>query len=125
MEYLIIALQLIVGLSLINVWLVQPKKETPYRGGDAKTIIEEFQVYGLPVWSVYLIGTIKVLLGVLLIAGIWFPELILPAATGLALLLAGSISMHLKIGDPLIKSFPAALFFLMCLILIYFTYTMQ
>jgi len=124
MEYVIIALQLIVGLSLINVWLVQPKKETPYRGGDATTIFEEFQVYGLPLWSVYLIGAIKVLLGILLIAGIWFPMLKFPAATGLAILLAGSVSMHFRIGDPLIKSFPAALFLLMCATIAYFSYPM-
>lgn len=123
MEYVIIALQLIVGLSLINVWLVQPKKETPYRGGDATTIFEEFQVYGLPLWSVYVIGAIKVLLGILLIAGIWFPVLTFPAAIGLAILLAGSISMHFRISDPLMKSFPAALFMTLCLVIAYFSYS--
>jgi uncharacterized membrane protein YkgB len=122
MEYLLIALQLIVGLSLINVWLIQPQKATRYRGGDATTIFEEFQVYGLPKWSVYVIGSIKVLLGILLIAGIWLPALRFPAAIGLALLLAGSVTMHFKIGDPLIKSFPAALFLLMCATIAYFSY---
>ena len=43
MEYFIIALKLIVGLSLINVWIIQPKKKTKWRGGDSKTIIEEFR----------------------------------------------------------------------------------
>ena len=123
MEYVLIALQLIVGLSLINVWLIQPKKSTPYRGGDATTITEEFQVYGLPAWSVYVIGAIKVLLGILLIVGIWYPMLRFPAAIGLAFLLAGSVTMHFKIGDPLIKSFPAALFMTMCLVIAYFSYT--
>jgi uncharacterized membrane protein YkgB len=122
MEYLLIALQLIVGLSLINVWLIQPPKATRYRGGDATTIIEEFQVYGLPVWSVYVIGAIKVLLSILLIVGIWYPILKFPAAVGLALLLAGSVTMHFKIGDPLYKSFPAALFLLMCATIAYFSY---
>jgi len=32
--------------------------------------------------------------------------------------------MHLKIGDPLIKSFPAALFLLMCLIIAYASYSL-
>lgn len=123
MEYVLIALQLIVGLSLINVWLIQPKKSTPYRGGDATTITEEFQVYGLPAWSVYVIGAIKVLLGILLIVGIWYPMLRFPAAIGLAFLLASSVTMHFKIGDPLIKSFPAALFMTMCLVIAYFSYT--
>jgi hypothetical protein len=119
MDYLIIALQVIVGLSILNVWLVQNQKATRWRGGDATTIIEEFQTYGLPAWSVYVIGTAKVILALLLIAGIWYPALQFPAAVGLAFLLAGSVTMHFKIGDPLFKSFPAALFLVMCLIIAY------
>ena len=118
MEYLIIALQIIVGLSILNVWLVQNQKATRWRGGDAKTIFEEFKVYGLPAWSVYVVGTLKVILAILLIAGIWYPELRSPAAGGLGILLAGSVSMHIKIGDPLIKSFPAGLFLAMCLVIV-------
>ena len=117
MDYLIIALQVIVGLSILNVWLVQNKKATRWRGGDASTIVEEFQAYGLPLWSVNVIGAAKVILALLLVAGIWYPMLQLPAAVGLAILLTGSIIMHFKIGDPLIKSFPAALFLVMCLII--------
>lgn len=123
MDYFIIALQLIVGLSILNVWLVQNQKATRWRGGDATTIVEEFQVYGLPVWSVYVIGTLKVILAILLIAGIWYPALPLPAAGGLAILLAGSVLMHFKVGDPLIKSFPAGLFLLMCLVIAYVSYS--
>lgn len=119
MEYLIIALQVIVGLSILNVWLVQYNKSTQWRGGDAATIKEEFEVYGLPIWSLYVIGFIKVTLAVMLIAAIWFPVLLKPTALGLALLLIGSITMHIKISDPLKKSFPAFLFMSMCLV-IYF-----
>ncbi len=119
MDYIHIALQIIVGLSILNVWLVQNKKATRWRGGDATTIIEEFQVYGLPVWSAYVIGTLKVILAILLLASIWYPSLKFPAAAGLAILLSGSVAMHFKIGDPLIKSFPAALFLTMCLFLAY------
>ncbi len=117
MEYLTFALQLIVGLSLLNVWLIQPTKNTQWRGGNATTIKEEFEVYGLPDWSCYVIGFLKVALAIALIAAIWFPQLLQPAALGLALLLAGSILMHLKIKDPIKKSFPAFLFLCMCLYL--------
>ena len=121
MEYLRIGLQLIVGLSLLNVWLLQNKKPTRWRGGNATTIIEEFEEYGLPVWMCYVVGFLKVGLALVLIAGIFFPYLIEPAAIGLAVLLLGSIIMHIKINDPLMKSFPAFLFLSMCLILIYIT----
>lgn len=122
MDYFIIILQVIVGLSILNVWLVQNQKATRWRGGNATTIQEEFRVYGLPDWSVYVIGTLKVLLAVLLLAGIWFPALRFPAAAGLAILLTGSIAMHFKIGDPQIKSFPAALFLVLCLVIAYASY---
>lgn len=119
MDYLSIALQLIVGLSILNVWLIQNKKPTRWRGGNATTITEEFKVYGLPIWMCYVIGTLKVLLAIGLIAAIWYPELKLPSALGLAALLSGSILMHLIIKDPLLKSFPAFLFLTMCLIIAY------
>jgi hypothetical protein len=122
MEYFIIALQVIVGISILNVWLVQNKKATRWRGGDATTLVEEFEVYGLPGWSLYVIGALKVILSILLIVGIWYPDLVSAAAVGLGMLLAGSVSMHLKVSDPLIKSFPAALFLLMCFFIAYFSY---
>ena len=116
MNYFIIALQVIVGLSILNVWLIQKNKPTKWRGGNAKTIVEEFKVYGLPVWMCYVVGTLKVALALGLLAAIIHPELKQPAAIGLAILLSGSILMHVKIKDPLIKSFPAFLFLTMCLI---------
>ncbi|GGD39066.1 DoxX family protein [Muriicola marianensis] len=120
MEIFVKVLQVIVGISILNVWLIQYNKATRWRGGDAKTILEEFRVYGLPSWFCYVVGTLKVFLAILLILGIWYPQLKLPAASGLALLLAGSISMHFRINDPLIKSFPASLFLAMCLIIIFY-----
>jgi len=114
MDYITFALQLIVGLSILNVWLIQPTKNTQWRGGSATTIKEEFKVYGLPEWSCYLIGFLKVALALALLAAIWFPQLLRPAAIGLGLLLTGSIIMHLKINDPIKKSFPAFLFLCIC-----------
>ncbi|MBT8296162.1 MAG: DoxX family protein [Gramella sp.] len=119
MEYVAIALQLIIGFSILNVWLIQYNKDTQWRGGSASTLKEEFAAYGLPEWSLYLIGFLKVSLAIALICGIWFPELVDPAALGLAFLLAGSVLMHIKIKDPLKKSFPALLFLVLCLILVF------
>lgn len=117
MDYLIIVLQLVVALSLINVWLLQNNKPTRWRGGEAKTLLEEFEVYGLPKWSCYLVGIFKVGLALALIIGIWFPEILRPSAIVLALFLSGSVIMHLKVKDPLIKSLPAAIFLVLCLVI--------
>ncbi len=117
MNYIIIAFQIIVGISILNVWLLQAKKPTKWRGGNATNIIEEFKVYGLSTTLCYIIGFLKVTLAILLIVAIWYPVLKQPAALGLAALLLGSIAMHIKIKDPLFKSFPAALFLVMCLVI--------
>ena len=115
MYYFIIALKLIVGISILNVWLLNSKRETIWRPKNAKNIIEEFEIYGLSKTMCYIIGFLKVALALLLISSIWFIKLQSPSAIGLGVLLLGSIVMHLKVKDPIKKSFPAALFLAMCL----------
>lgn len=110
MEYLEIALKLIVGLSILNVWLIRANKPTSWRGGDAKNIVEEFSAYGLPKWFTYVLGTVKVILALMLLASIYFPQTELIAAYGIAILMLGAVSMHFKIGDPAKKSLPAFTF---------------
>jgi hypothetical protein len=112
-DYIVIALKIIVGVSILNVWLIQPTKPTKWRGGNATTIIEEFEVYGLSKTICYIIGFLKVSLALLLLASIWFGSLTAYASSGLALLLFGSIIMHIRIKDPLYKSFPAFILILM------------
>jgi len=118
-DYISIALKIIVSLSILNVWLIQPKKPTKWRGGKAKNIFEEFEVYGLPKVLCYVIGFLKVSLAIILLASIQFTTLSLIGSLGLSVLLLGSIGMHFKIKDPLYKSFPAFLFTLMNLVIAY------
>jgi hypothetical protein len=114
LDYLRIALQIVVALGILNVWILRPGNPTPYRGGEAKNIREEFAAYGLPFWFMYLVGALKIGLAVALIAAIWFPSAARPAAIGLGLLMLGALAMHLKAKDPIRKSAPAITVFLMC-----------
>lgn len=107
MDLLRIILQVVVGLGILNVWLVRANWATGYRGGDAKTLKEEFATYGLPVWFYYLIGTLKILCALAILAGIWFPPLATFGGAGLAVLMAGAFSMHLKVKDPFSKAIPS------------------
>lgn len=100
-------LQVIAALGLLNVWLLRFNRGTKYRGGSASTMLEEFATYGLPSWFAYAIGALKVGSALALLAGIWFPSLVLPAAALVGLLMVGALAMHAKIGDPLSKSVPA------------------
>ena len=117
MEYFIIALKLIVGLSILNVWLLRSKKRTPWRGGNAASIEEEFKTYGLPVGVMWVVGSVKVALALLLLASVYYTQLASYAAYGIAFLMLGAVSMHIKIGDPLKKSFPAFTFLVMSLVI--------
>ena len=122
-DYVSIILKIIVGISILNVWLVQPTKATKWRGGDAKTILEEFSVYGLSEQFCYFIGFLKVTLAAILLASIQFETITLIGSIGLAVLLLGSISMHIKVGDKLIKSFPALLFLVLNLAIVLISVT--
>lgn len=110
MVYLIVAMKLIVGLSILNVWLFRANKATPYRGGAATTLKDEFASYGLSANVMYVVGGVKMLLSILLILSIWIPVLEPFAAWGLAAMMAAAVGFHFKVGDPLIKAFPAAIF---------------
>ena len=102
-------LQVIVGLGLLNVWLVRGRSATSYRGGAAQTLKEEFAAYGLPGFAFYLVGALKIGAACVLIAGVWFALPVQEAAGLVAALMMGAIAMHFKVGDPLLKSLPAAL----------------
>ncbi|MFN0126716.1 MAG: DoxX family protein [Verrucomicrobiales bacterium] len=114
MPYFLIALQLIVGLGILNVWLFRARKATPYRGRDSKSLREEFAAYGLPFWFMCVIGVLKVGLALALIAAIWVHSLAQPAAIGLGVLMLGAFVMHLKVKDPVQKALPSVAVLAMC-----------
>ena len=118
MEWLHIVVQIIIAVSIFNVWILRFGKSTNWRAGNTQNMKEEFEAYGLPLWFMKLIGFLKLLLAALLIAGIWLPGLVNPAATGMAILMLGAIVMHFKVKDPTLKSLPALTFLVLSLILV-------
>lgn len=107
MQTITLILQVVIALGLFNVWLLRFSRSTPYRGGAAETMPEEFLAYGLPRWSTYLVGLLKLGAGLALIIGLWYPHWVRPAALLIAGLMVGAIFMHFKIRDPLKKNLPA------------------
>lgn len=102
-------LQAIVGLGLLNVWLLRRQSATAYRGGEAKNLKDEFAAYGLPAPMFYIVGGLKIVCGLLLLVGLAYPPVVLPAAAVVAVLMMGAVAMHLKVRDPVSKFVPAAL----------------
>ncbi len=114
MKYFLIALQFVVALGILNVWLLRSGNATPFRGGNAKTLREEFAAYGLPFWFMCVVGVLKVGLALALLAGIWIPGLAQPAAIGLGLIMVAAFVMHLKVKDPIQKALPSIAVLAMC-----------
>lgn len=67
-------LSVIVGLTVINVWLFRSNRSTSYRGGDASNLLEEFQVYGLDDYFL-IIGIVKVSLAIMLLLSLYYKKL--------------------------------------------------
>ena len=108
-----VVLQVIVGLGLLNVWLVRANSATGYRGGEAKSLKAEFAEYGLPTLAFYVVGALKIGAGIVLLGGLRV-DLPVRAAAGLVVvLMIGALIMHVKVGDPPKKSLPAAAMLLM------------
>jgi len=103
------ALQVIVAIGLLNVWILRYGSNTTYRGGNAKNLKEEFAVYGLPPSAYYLVGALKIGSAVALIVGLWIPSVRLFPSILVAFLMLGALGMHFKVNDPLKKSVPAFL----------------
>lgn len=122
MDYILIVAKVIIFISIINVWFFRFNKKTLFRGGDASSMKAEFAAYGLSETMMYLVGALKVLSALGLILSIWVPQLAIPAAAIMAILMLGAIFMHFKISDPLTKSLPAFIFLLLSLLILSYAY---
>ena len=120
MGLLVTLIQLFVAIAMLDVWLIRYNSPGRFRGGEAKTMVEEFQVYGLPDWLRQVVRVLKLSFGALMVIGIWVPELAVLAGIGLAILMVGAVSMHLKVKDPLYKALPSFSFLVLSLAVAYY-----
>ena len=96
----------LVSGTVFNVWLLRLGNATPYRGGTATNLQEEFLAYGLNETVFYLIGGVKLLAALGLLIGLKIPQTVKPSAQIIAVLMFGAIGMHFKIADPIVRSYP-------------------
>jgi hypothetical protein len=122
--WIISILQILIAFGLVNVWLVRSGRATKYRGAGAQNMKEEFAVYGLPSWFMYVIGFLKIVIALVMIVGLFVPQIMYPigiwALMLLAILMLGAITMHIKVRDPLVRILPAISMLAMSLLGIYF-----
>ncbi|MFZ4499942.1 MAG: DoxX family protein [Minisyncoccia bacterium] len=116
-------LQVVIASGLINVWIFRFGRATKYRGAGAHTMKEEFSVYGLPSWFMYVVGFLKIVIAIILFLALFIQQLMpllgVPALMLLSVLMLGAITMHIKIKDPLVKILPAIGMLTMALVILY------
>ena len=60
MEFALDSVQIVVALGILNVWIVRFARRSSWRGGEAKNMREEFDVYGLPPSFMFAVGAVKI-----------------------------------------------------------------
>lgn len=103
MTNLLIAAQLIVATSVAYVWIFR-----------YDVIIKEFKDFGLSDLTRTFVGASKISLATLLIAGIWYPPLILYPSILMGLFMLAAQYYHFKIKNPFIKHLPSLIFLILC-----------
>ena len=88
--------QVVVALSVVYVWVFR-----------FDNIVKEFKEYGLSDLTRTMVGASKIVLSTLLIAGIWFLELVLIPSLLMALLMMAAQYFHFKVNNPWQKRMPS------------------
>lgn len=104
MENLSIYAQIIIAISIVVVWVFR-----------FDNIVKEFHQYGLSVLMRSFVGAAKISLATLLVAGIWFPELVFYPAVLMAFLMVCAQWAHFKVKNPFSKHLPSLVLLLLSL----------
>jgi hypothetical protein len=102
-NFVVIA-QLIVAVSIVIVWVFR-----------YDNIVKEFKQYGLSDLTRTMVGSAKVVLATLLVAGIWHPSLVLIPALLMAFLMLSAQYFHFRVKNPWQKRMPSLFLLLLCL----------
>jgi len=98
-----IAAQLIVAASIVIVWVFRHEN-----------IVKEFEQYGLDGLTRSAVGAAKISLATLLVAGIWYPGLVLVPAIARAILMVSAQYFHFKVNNSFAKRAPSLGLLILC-----------
>ncbi len=92
MEPLVAVAQVVVALSVLFVWVVR-----------LPNVEKEFTEYGLSDVVRNAVGAAKISAAALLLAGLWYPGLVLPAALTMAVFMLFAQYFHFRVRHPASK----------------------
>ena len=104
--------QIIVALSIGTVWIFR-----------FDNIVKEFKQYGLSDLVRTLVGSAKMVLATLLVAGIWYPSLVLIPALLMAFLMLSAQYFHFKAKNPWKKHLPSFILLVLCVFIAFVSLT--
>jgi hypothetical protein len=104
MELVSVFFQIIIALSIVIVWVFR-----------FDNIVVEFKQYHLSDLTRNAVGASKISLATLLVAGIWFPELVMFPALLMAFLMVCAQVAHFKVKNPWKKHVPSLVLLLLSL----------
>ena len=96
--------QIIIAISIAVVWVFR-----------FDNIVKEFNQYGLSDLMRSLVGAAKISLATLLVAGIWYAELVFYPAILMAFLMVCAQWAHFKVKNPFSKHIPLLVLLLLSL----------
>ena len=96
MYNLSVVAQVVVALSVMYVWVFR-----------FDNIVKEFKEYGLSDLTRTMVGATKIALSTLLVAGIWFLDLVFVPSLLMALLMIAAQYFHFKVNNPWQKRMPS------------------
>lgn len=85
MHIFAVVAQIVIACSIVLVWVAR-----------FQNVVKEFHEYGLPDAVRTLVGAVKISLATLLIAGIWYPSLVVIPALFMAFLMVCAQAAHVK-----------------------------
>lgn len=108
-------MSVVTAVVCVLVALVSAASGVPKIARSAR-MVEEAVRLGMPVGAYSIIGVLEVAAAVGLLTGFVIAPLGAAAAAGLALLMAGAVVAHVRAGDPVAASMPAAIVGVMALL---------
>ena len=107
-------LQLIIGISILFVWLVRSHTPSNFRVGRANNLKEEVLEVGLPIIFYDIMKVIKPMFAFFLIVGLFYSPMTFPSMIVTTILMSGALLMHIKAKDNFAKVIPALTLFSFC-----------
>lgn len=107
MESILLFSKLIIAVSILIVWCLR-----------FDNIEKEFKQYGLSVMVRSFVGAAKISMATLLVASIWYEELVLVPAAIMGFLMLSAQYFHFKVKNPFVKFLPSLGLLILSLLLV-------